>query len=360
MIADLLALATGLLALGISAPMLRTAMSESGAGRLARFAVVVVLWALAAERGLAVLPWKMAPLLGDGVLLCALALGAWLWLCAVRMRALQPSPAELAAANERLEREVLLREGAERHLRYALDEVRRSAVEQEQFAYVASHDLQTPLRNVAGFAQLLERQAGDKLDASGKEFLTYIVDGVRQMQQLINDLLKLSRVGRAGASMQERPLQETLDRACAALAEPMESAGARVVVDGVLPSVVADHELMQQLLINLLGNAIKFRRAEIPPQVQLLCRRERDDWHLELQDNGIGVPPEQLESIFTVFRRLHAADEYPGTGIGLAICRKIASYHGGQIWAASDANGTTFHLRWPCHPAVTTPRPQSP
>jgi chemotaxis family two-component system sensor kinase Cph1 len=339
---------SALLALAGAAGLLRAQLRGELPRDGRRHALIAVFATLALERAAMALQLPSLAAPAGGLVVLAGLVGVWFW---------RPgrgsggdSAAALARANERLQQEVILREAAERNLRQTLSDLRRAAVEQEQFAYVASHDLQAPLRNVAGFAQLLEQKAGSELDADSREFLGYISQGVKQMQQLINDLLKLSRVGRSGGVMQPRPLAETLAQACQPLQPEITSTQARIT-SADLPEIIADHQLLAQLLQNLIGNALKFRRADLPPLIDVRCSRERDDWHLVIQDNGIGIPADQLEQVFAVFKRLNPQERYEGTGIGLAICRKIAAYHGGQIWAESTGHGSAFHLKLPVNPS---------
>ncbi len=338
---------TSAAAVAAAAWIARALVRGQASKNLRSYSVLAVLLAFALERATMVLQSAALALVATGLLMLAALICLWAW--RPMRRSGEDSAGALARANERLQQEVNLREAAERNLRQTLSDLRRAAVEQEQFAYVASHDLQAPLRNVAGFAQLLEQRAGTGLDADSREFLGYISQGVKQMQQLINDLLKLSRVGRSGGVMQPRPLAETLAQACAPLQPEIAKTQAQIV-SADLPVVVADHQLLAQLLQNLIGNAIKFRRADLPPLIDVRCGRELDDWHLVVQDNGIGIAPDQLEQAFAVFKRLNPHELYEGTGIGLTICRKIATYHGGQIWAESAGHGTAFHLKWPVNP----------
>lgn len=263
------------------------------------------------------------------------------------------TPEELETANLRLREEIKLREGAETDLRRSLIEYKRAVQELEQFAYITSHDLQAPLRNVAGFSQLLTRRHRDKLSGDAVEFLDFIDKGVRQMQSLITDLLALSRVGRGDSSFARASLEGSLKKALASLKPALESRGATVVLDDSMPEIKADHGLLTQLFQNLIDNATKFHRPGVAPVVRVSAWPEGGQWHIVVKDNGIGVPADQLETIFAVFRRLHHADDYEGTGIGLAICRKIASHHGGEIWAESKVGeGTEFHIRLPREPAT--------
>ncbi|HEX4871056.1 MAG TPA: ATP-binding protein [Nevskiaceae bacterium] len=258
------------------------------------------------------------------------------------------SPEELEQANRRLREEIRKREQAEADLRRSLEELKRAVQELEQFAYITSHDLQAPLRNVSGFSQLLLRRYRDKLGGDAAEFLGFIDQGVRHMQALINDLLALSRVGRNQSQFEKRPLREAVDRALQVLAPAIDAAQARVEI-GELPVVEAEHNLLTQLFQNLVGNALKFQTPGEQPRISIDATETADHWLIRVRDNGIGIPQDQLKSIFAVFRRLHAADAYEGTGIGLSICQRIAQHHGGEIWAESDPveGGSRFCLRLP-------------
>lgn len=243
-----------------------------------------------------------------------------------------------------LERETLLAGQTE--------ELRRSNSELEQFAYVASHDLQEPLRKVASFCQLLEKRYGDELDDRGKQYIDFAVDGAKRMQVLINDLLTFSRVGRVlDDSRQTVCLDTSLDRALANLALVTEESGATVVRQDPLPEITGEPTSLVMLWQNLIGNAVKFRRAGHPSVVTVGCTAEGDSWHVTVADNGIGVAPEFAEKIFVIFQRLHARDEFEGTGIGLALCRKIVEFHGGRIWLdESVTEGACIHFTLPVNP----------
>ncbi|SDI80155.1 sensor histidine kinase [Nonomuraea jiangxiensis] len=232
------------------------------------------------------------------------------------------------------------------------DELRRSNGELEQFAYVASHDLQEPLRKVASFTQMLEQRYGSQLDERATQYIHYAVDGAKRMQQLINDLLDFSRVGRITG---ERSLTETgqaLDIALESLSAAIEDSGATVTRDH-LPLVNGNRPQLTQLFQNLIENAIKFRSAD-PPRVHLGVTRNGEMWEFTCSDNGIGVEPKYAERIFLIFQRLHPRDVYPGTGIGLALCRKIVEYHGGRLWLDGTATGPGATFRWTL-PAATLP-----
>ena len=232
-------------------------------------------------------------------------------------------------------------------------ELQRSNAELEQFAYVASHDLQEPLRKVASFCQLLEKRYGDKLDDRGKEYIGFAVDGAKRMQVLINDLLTFSRVGRINSTEIEVDLNKTLDDAVDNLATSIEESGAMIIRQGEqLPKVTGDPTLLTMLWQNLIGNAVKFRRPGVVPRIVIECEagaESRDgSWLFTVTDNGIGIPDEFAEKVFVIFQRLHGRDAYTGTGIGLALCRKIVEYHGGTIWIdGAHKDGTRFHFTIP-------------
>lgn len=228
------------------------------------------------------------------------------------------------------------------------EELRRSNSELEQFAYVASHDLQEPLRKVASFCQLLEKRYGTELDARGKQYIDFAVDGAKRMQVLINDLLTFSRVGRVHDSWSTVDLDRSLDRALANLALVIEESGTTVVREDTLPEVNGDGTTLAMIWQNLIGNAVKFRRADEPCVITVGCVREDDVWHFTVTDNGIGIAPEFAEKVFVIFQRLHARDEYDGTGIGLALCRKIIEFHGGRIWLDPEPRqGARIHFSLP-------------
>lgn len=229
-------------------------------------------------------------------------------------------------------------------------DLRRSNAELEQFAYVASHDLQEPLRKVASFCQLLEKRYGDQLDERGIEYIGYAVDGAKRMQVLINDLLSFSRVGRIGVKETEVDLDSTLDAAIANLGTAIEETDAEVVRPESLPRVVGDPTLLTMLWQNLIGNAIKFRHKERTPRIVISCQRADDsaDWLLTLSDNGIGIAEEFTDKVFVIFQRLHGREVYPGTGVGLALVKKIVEYHDGAVRIDSTyTDGTRFEFTLP-------------
>ena len=227
------------------------------------------------------------------------------------------------------------------------DDLRRSNDELEQFAYVASHDLQEPLRKVASFCQMLERRYKGQLDERADQYIEFAVDGAKRMQLLINDLLTFSRVGRTSAGMAPVDVGASARRALDTLAAAQAEAEADVVI-GDLPVVHGDETLLTQLLQNLLGNAMKFRSPDRPCRIELTAEREGDDWHFRCADNGIGIEPQYAERIFALFQRLHPKESYEGTGIGLSLTRKIVEYHGGSIRLETGSDrGTTFRFTLP-------------
>jgi PAS domain S-box-containing protein len=242
------------------------------------------------------------------------------------------------------------RKHAEAAARAAHQELERSNAELEQFAYVASHDLQEPLRMVASYTQLLSRRYDSKLDKDAREFMAYIVDGATRMKQLIEDLLAYSRVGTKGADFRPVAAEAALRRALFNLRAGIEEAGA-VVTHDPLPTLPADEVQLAQVFQNLIGNALKFRSASVP-RIHIGVAEGPREFTFEVKDNGIGIEPQYYERIFMVFQRLHNKGEYPGTGIGLAICKKVVERHGGRIRVesrlAQDANaGSSFYFTLP-------------
>ena len=232
------------------------------------------------------------------------------------------------------------------------EELRRSNAELEQFAYVASHDLQEPLRKVASFCQLLEKRYGDQLDERGTEYIKFAVDGAKRMQALINDLLTFSRVGRLNATLATVALDDPLDTAVANLAAAFEESDTELVRPAELPEVDGDPTLLAMLWQNLIGNAVKFRKPDQAPRVVIECERgqgpHEGQWLLTVTDNGIGISEEFVDKVFVLFQRLHAREVYGGTGIGLALCKKIVEHHGGAIWIdTSYTAGTQFRFTLP-------------
>jgi light-regulated signal transduction histidine kinase (bacteriophytochrome) len=223
-------------------------------------------------------------------------------------------------------------------------ELARSNADLEQFAYVASHDLQEPLRMVTSYLQLLERRYKDKLDQNANEFIAYAVDGATRMQSLINGLLSYSRVGSRGKQFEWVACEKLLEQAIANLQVAIAENHATITHDH-LPTILADATQFVQLLQNLIGNAIKFR-SEQPLQIQVGARPDNaSTWLFWVRDNGIGIEAQYTQRIFLIFQRLHQRTQYPGSGIGLAVCKKIVERHGGQIWVESQpGQGSTFYF----------------
>jgi signal transduction histidine kinase len=249
-------------------------------------------------------------------------------------------------SKERLEQEVEERKRAEAVLEERSIELARSNAELEQFAYVASHDLQEPLRMVASYMQLIERRYKGELDADANEFIGYAVDGAKRMQALIGDLLAYSRAGTHAHPFQPTDSAAVLAAVKRNLRLALDESGARIT-HGALPVVLADASQLTQVLQNLIANAVKFR-GQAPPEIDIQCEAAGRAWRFSVRDNGIGIAPEYFERIFVLFQRLHGWRDYPGTGIGLAICKKIIERHGGDISVQSaPGKGSTFTFTLP-------------
>ena len=243
-------------------------------------------------------------------------------------------------------RDITERKQAEQELAKKAEQLARSNAELEQFAYVASHDLQEPLRMVATYTQLLAERYRDKLDEQAHKYIHYAVDGAMRMQTLIQDLLAFSRAGRQGADLNSTDCNTAVEQALKNLQAAIQESGALVHCDD-LPAVIANSSQLVQVFQNLIGNALKFRRAEAPT-IQISTEKQADEWVFSVTDNGIGIAPEYCQDIFVIFKRLHTRTEYPGNGIGSAICRKIIELHGGRIWATSkEGHGSTFKFTLP-------------
>lgn len=231
-------------------------------------------------------------------------------------------------------------------LKQKAEQLARSNSELEKFAYVASHDLQEPLRMVSSYTQMLAKRYKDKLDGDAEEFIGYVLDGAARMRQLIQDLLTYSRVGTVSAPLAPTDVAAVLRTTLADLEVAIQSSGAQVTCDP-LPCVVANDGQIKQLLQNLIGNAIKFR-GDRPPLIHVGAARQASDWLFSVRDNGIGIDPEFAERIFVMFQRLHTGAEYPGTGIGLSICKKIVDRFGGRIWVEPEpGQGSAFYFTIP-------------
>jgi len=240
---------------------------------------------------------------------------------------------ELAASKVELERLV--------------DELERSNQELEQFAYIASHDLQEPLRMVNSFMRLLEQKYGGQFDDKAKQYIHFARDGAQRMSRLIDDLLMFSRVGRGTREPEPVDMNRIFDIALTNCQASVAECNARVSRDE-LPTIQGEATLLGQLLQNLVANAVKFRRPEVCPQVQVSASRRDGKWLFVVRDNGIGIAPEQFEKVFQIFKRLHSRAKYEGTGIGLALCQRIVQHHGGRIWVESEPEeGSTFFFELP-------------
>jgi signal transduction histidine kinase len=244
-------------------------------------------------------------------------------------------------------------------LKVQAEELTRSNRDLEQFAYVASHDLQEPLRKVASFCQLLQRRYAGQLDERADQYIGFAVDGAQRMQRLINDLLAFSRIGRLTSGFTDIDLNRVLTEVKSQLETRAGEDGEIVWAD--LPTVEGEEPLLTTLFVNLIGNALKFRRPDVPPVVRISARRADDEWQVTVRDNGIGIEAEFADKVFVIFQRLHARDAYEGTGIGLAIVKKIVEYHGGRIWLDLDVEeGTSINFTLPVVPGALELEPAVP
>lgn len=228
-------------------------------------------------------------------------------------------------------------------------DLERSNRDLEQFAYVASHDLQEPLRKVSSFCQLLKRRYGGELDDRADQYIDFAVDGAQRMQRLINDLLTFSRVGRTSEGFQPVDLGAIATSAAAQLETARAEVNGEIVI-GELPDLLGDPTLLRQLLTNLIGNGLKFHRDGVEPVVRVSAEQTDEVWEIAVADNGIGIDPEYADKVFVIFQRLHGRDRYPGTGIGLALAKKIVEFHDGRIWLDTDSaggSGTTIRFTLP-------------
>ncbi|MFF4878245.1 MULTISPECIES: CHASE3 domain-containing protein [unclassified Micromonospora] len=251
--------------------------------------------------------------------------------------------AEVREARERIE-------WVNTQLQKQAEELTRSNRDLEQFAYVASHDLQEPLRKVASFCQLLQRRYAGQLDERADQYIAFAVDGAQRMQRLINDLLAFSRIGRLTAGFVDVDLNKVMGDVAGQTEAARQYADAELTWTE-LPVIRGEEPLLTNLLANLVSNSIKFRRPDVPPKVHVSARLVGTEWEITCQDNGIGIEPEFADKIFVIFQRLHSKDAYPGTGIGLAIAKKIVEYHGGRVWVDTDVpEGTAIRFTLPALP----------
>lgn len=254
-------------------------------------------------------------------------------------------------------RDVTQLKQAEEAVTKTADDLARSNQELEQFAYAASHDLQEPLRKIASYTQLLQQRYKGKFDAEADKFIGYIVDGAYRMQALIRDLLMYSRAGRGELTLEPTDLEAVLAQALSNLETALQTNHATVTHDP-LPMVMASPSQMTQVLQNLIGNAIKYH-GDAPPTVHVSALQKSGVWQFSIKDNGIGIDPQYADRVFIIFQRLHTKKEYPGTGIGLAICKKMIERHGGQIWLESEGEGkgTAFKFTLPAEPMTAAKSP---
>jgi signal transduction histidine kinase len=251
----------------------------------------------------------------------------------------------ITASRDTLNKEIAERKRAEEKLEQAVKELVRSNYDLEQFAYIASHDLQSPLFAISGFADLLKKQYKDKLDKNAHEYIDFIVNSIERMENLINDLLTYSRIGTSSSKLNPVDVNKIFVRAIANLTVEIEKNGAKVAHDS-LPTVIGNDIQLEQLLQNLIGNAIKFHSQE-PPRVHISVEQKGENWVFSVKDNGIGIASEDRDRIFNMFQCLHRG-EYKGTGIGLAVCKKIVGLHGGNIWVESQpGKGSIFYFTIP-------------
>lgn len=270
-----------------------------------------------------------------------------LWKETVRLKSLPWKPVEIKATLELRKAivNIVLRQAEE--LALLAQDLERSNAELKKFAYVASHDLQEPLNQVANYVQLLEMRYHDQLDEDATEFIDFAVGGVSLMQTLIDDVLAYSKVDLQGIEWELTEVETALNRALGNLQGRINETEAVITIDA-MPTIVADGTQLMQLFQNLIGNAIKFRRADVAPQIHVGVQRQEEAWLFSVRDNGIGIDPQFADRIFVIFQRLHTRDEYPGSGMGLAICKKIVECHRGQIWVESElGKGATFYFTIP-------------
>ncbi len=270
-----------------------------------------------------------------------------LWKETVRLTSLPWKQVEINAVKELRKAivNIVLRKADE--LALLASDLQRSNAELKRFAYVASHDLQEPLNHVSNYVQLLEMRYGDRLDEDAKDFIGFAVEGVSLMQTLIDDVLAYSKVDSQVSQFELTEVKVSLEQALTNLQKRIRESKARIIIQDSLPTIMADKTQLMQLFQNLIGNAIKFRSAAAP-EIEIKAERKEDEWLFSVKDNAIGIDPQFSDRIFVIFQRLHTRDEYPGTGMGLAICKKIIECHRGRIWVESElGKGSTFYFTIP-------------
>ncbi|MBI4403958.1 MAG: hypothetical protein HY537_07350 [Deltaproteobacteria bacterium] len=252
-----------------------------------------------------------------------------------------------ARVYQRLRNEISERQRSEQALQQTTHALARSNKELEQFAYLASHDLQEPLRMISNYVSLLKMRYAGKLDQDADEFIEYAVDGAKRMQALINSILEYSRVGKAALKPEPVDLTDVIKESLSNLRVSVEESDAVIKMD-TLPTVMGNRERLVLLFQNLIGNAIKYRKKEEAPMIYVSGKEDGSRWELSIKDNGIGIDESSTDRIFMLFQRLHGKSEYPGSGVGLAICKKIVEQHGGRIWVESKpGEGSTFRFTLP-------------
>jgi len=247
-----------------------------------------------------------------------------------------------------ISRDITERKNSERQLKEIITELQRSNKELQSFAYITSHDLQEPLRTIASYAQLIERRYKGELDDDADEFIEYMVDGAKRMKSMIQGLLDYSRVGTKGNEFKEFNAQEALDYALSNLESSIAENNAEITSDPILPVIFADEDQIARVFQNLIGNALKFCKDGINPEIHISARKKDKEYVFSVSDNGIGMEEQYSDHIFEVFKRLHSIDEYQGAGIGLAIVKRIVDRHGGRVWVESElGKGSTFYFTIP-------------
>lgn len=254
---------------------------------------------------------------------------------------------ELKKANQVLNEEIAQRKKIELELKQVMEALKNSNLELEQFAYIASHDLQEPLRMIASFLGLLSNRYKDKLDSNAFEFIDFAIDGARRMQKMIQDLLEYSRIQTQGKKLKKVNTSQVLSQVMLNMQTYITEKGAIIINDN-LPDVKGDESQLVRLFQNLISNAIKFCNDKTP-QIFITAKMQNDEWLFSVKDNGIGIDPEYQEKVFLIFQRLHTREEYDGTGIGLAVCKRIVERHNGKIWFESEPGaGTTIFFTLAC------------
>lgn len=265
----------------------------------------------------------------------------------LRLKTLQQ---HLEQKNQQLADEIRERRQAQQAAETANHKLARSNRELQHFAYAISHDLQEPLRMVSNYVGLLARRYQDRLDQDANDFIAYATDGAKRMAAMIDAVLQYSRVETQGQAFQSTAMEQALSDALANLQVRIQESGADIT-HTPLPLVMADPAQMTRLWQNLIGNALKFR-GSAAPRIRVTAERREQEWVFAVQDNGIGIAPDDYERVFSLFQRLHNPDDYPGTGIGLAVCKRIVTRHGGRIWVESSAEGTGFYFSLPAEASV--------